>query len=267
MNFLHIWAIILRQFYLLRSNFVRIVSLFLWITVDILLWGFLTRYLSYIDKGGFDFVKLLLGAVLFWDFFNRIMYGVTMGFLEDVWARNFLNLFCSPITIKEYLLGLVSSSLIIGSFAFLIMVFIACLVFKLSFFSYGMIIFPFLVVLLIFGTSLGILSMAIMLRFGPSAEWLIWPIPAILSPFVGIFYPVSILPNWMQFISKILPASYIFESLRKVVLLDSVSYLDLFFGFSLALFYLIFFCIVLYLTYNHCLRTGSLTRYSAENIV
>lgn len=267
MNFLHIWAIVLRQFYLIRSNYMRIISIFLWITVDILLWGFLTRYLNYINKEGIDFIKLLLGAVLFWIFFNRIMYGVTMGFLEDVWARNFFNLFCSPITIKEYLWGLVLSSLIIGSFTFFITSLIASTMFKLSLFVYRVIFFYALFSLFVFGTALGILAISIMLRFGPSAEWVIWPLPAIISPFSGIFYPVSILPRWMKIVSKVLPPSYVFESLRGMILSGTVDYLNLFWGLVIAFIYLVFFCLIFYLTYNHCLKIGSIARYSAENIV
>jgi len=250
----------------MRSNYSRIISLFLWITVDIFLWGFLTHYLNKITKPEFDFVQLLLGAILFWDFFTRIMHGVAMGFLEDVWSRNFVNLFCSPILLWEYLAGLLLSSLIIGSIALCIMSYIACFVFNLKLLNYGFMIFYFLIVLFIFGISLGILSISVILRFGPSAEWVIWPLPAVISPFAGIFYPVEILPGWMQFISRVLPASYIFESLRTIVLSKPVSILNFPLSFLLALIYLGICWFIFYLTYNYCLKTGLFAKYSAENI-
>ena len=79
--------------------------MFAWVAVDIVLWGFITRYLNTIASPGFNFVPVLLGAVLMWDFFTRVMQGVTMAFFEDVWSRNFLNIFASPLSIPEYLAG------------------------------------------------------------------------------------------------------------------------------------------------------------------
>ena len=109
-------AIVLRQLYLLRGGATRVLSLFIWVAIDIILWGFMTRYLNTVTAAGFDFVPVLLGAVLLWDFFTRVMLGVTMAFFEDVWSRNFLNVFASPISITEYLAGLVCSSIITSAF-------------------------------------------------------------------------------------------------------------------------------------------------------
>ena len=105
-------AIVLRQLYLLRGGPTRVLSLVIWVAIDIILWGFMTKYLNTVTAAGFDFVPVLLGAVLMWDFFTRVMLGVTMAFFEDVWSRNFLNVFGSPISITEYLAGLVVSSII-----------------------------------------------------------------------------------------------------------------------------------------------------------
>src|ERR1051325_4229820 len=104
-------AVVLRQFYLLRGSPARILPLFAWTAIDIILWGFITTYLNRIASPGFDFVPVLLGAILFWDFFTRVMHGVATAFLEEVWSRNFLNIFASPLTIPEYLAGLVVTSI------------------------------------------------------------------------------------------------------------------------------------------------------------
>src|SRR5215218_7532001 len=110
-----VWAIVLRQLYLLRGGPTRVLSLVVWVAIDIILWGFMTRYLNSVTAAGFDFVPVLLGAVLMWDFFTRVMQGVTMAFFEDVWSRNFLNIFASPISIPEYLAGLVLASIVTSS--------------------------------------------------------------------------------------------------------------------------------------------------------
>ena len=103
-------AIVLRQLYLLRGSPARVLPLFAWVAVDVVLWGFITRYLDQVSAARFDFVPMLLGAVLLWDFLTRVMHGVTMAFFEDVWSRNFLNLFATPLTIVEYVTGLVVTS-------------------------------------------------------------------------------------------------------------------------------------------------------------
>jgi ABC-2 type transport system permease protein len=133
MNSSRVAAIMLRQFYLYRGSPVRVVPLFAWVTVDIVLWGFITRYLNAITSSGFNFVPALLGAVLLWDFFIRVMQGVTMAFFEDVWSRNFLNVFGSPLSISEYIAGLVLSAIATSSIGLLVMLVLATMIFGLSF--------------------------------------------------------------------------------------------------------------------------------------
>ena len=210
-------AILLRQYYLMRGSPARVLPVFVWAAIDIVLWGFITRYLNAITSSGPNFVPVLLGAVLFWDFFTRVMFGVTTTFLEDVWSRNFLNLFATPLTILEYLGGLVLSSIVTSAIGLTVMLILATAAFGLSFFGYGLMLIPYVLVLFLFGISLGVLANALVLRYGPAAEWFVWPIPAFLSPFAAVFYPVSILPHWMQHISHLLPPAYVFESMRTIL--------------------------------------------------
>src|SRR4051812_33779680 len=190
MNTRRIAAIGLRQFFLMRGSVTRTVPLFVWVAIDMVLWGFITKYLNTVASPGFNFVPVLLGAVLLWDFFTRVMQGVTMAFLEDVWSRNFLNLFASPLSIAEYLTGLVLSSIATSAVGLGVMLLIATAVFGLSFFALGSLLVPFVLTLFVFGIAMGIVGCGIVLRLGPSAEWFIWPIPGMLSPFAGVFYPI-----------------------------------------------------------------------------
>src|ERR1035437_1130042 len=216
MNFNRIFSIVLRQFYLMRGNLTRILTLFIWVIVDIVLWGFMTHYLNGVAGSVYNFVPAILGAVLLWDFLVRVMHGLSTAFMEDSWSRNFLNIFASPISVGEYVSGLVLSSIATSLIGLVIMIAMATFIFGLSLFAYGAMIFPFLFVLFLTGIALGIFATAIMLRFGPASEWLIWPLPAALSPFAGVFYPLSTLPHWMQLIAHILPPSYVFESIRAI---------------------------------------------------
>lgn len=259
-------AIALRQFYLIRGSFSRVFPLFAWVGIDIVLWGFITKYLNTVSASGFNFVPVLLGAVLLWDFFTRVMHGVTMAFFEDVWSRNFLNVFATPLSISEYVGGLVLSSIATSSVGLAVMLLVATLVFGLSFFSYGLLLVPFLLVLFLFGIALGIFGSAVVLRLGPASEWFVWPIPALIAPFAGVFYPLSTLPQWMQYVSCVLPPSYVFEGMRAIVLGRAVSGTALLWGACLALLYIVLAGFFFTRIYQHAVRTGLIARYSAETV-
>jgi ABC-2 type transport system permease protein len=265
MRFSPVAAIVLRQFYLIRGSASRVFPLFVWVGIDIVLWGFITRYLSALTGLGY-FVPALLGAVLLWDFETRVMQGVTMAFFEDVWSRNFLNVFATPLSIAEYLTGLVLSSICTSAIGLLVMVVVATAAFGLSFFLYGSLLVPFFLVLFLTGIALGIFGIAIVLRLGPAAEWFVWPIPAVLSPFVGVFYPLSTLPAWMRAVSRILPPSYVFEGMRAIVAGHAVPMTSLVIGFALAVFYILLACWFFTRIYRHAVRTGLIARYSAETV-
>ena len=266
MNLHRVCAITLRQFYLIRGSLSRVFPLFVWVAIDIVLWGFITRYLNTVTSGGVNFVPVLLGAVLLWDFQTRVMQGVTMAFFEDVWSRNFLNVFATPITVAEYVAGLVMSSVATSVVGLVVMLLVATLVFGLPLFAYGVMLFPFLLVLFLSGIALGITGAAVVLRLGPSAEWFVWPIPAVVSPFAGVFYPVATLPVWMQYVARGLPPSYVFEAMRVIVSGGGANWSALMWGASLAVLYILLSSWLFTRIYRKAVRTGLIARYSAESV-
>ena len=259
-------GIVLRQIYLLRGSPVRVVPMITWVAIDIVLWGFITRYLNTVSGAGVDFVPTLLGGVLLWDFCTRIMQGVTTAFLEDVWSRNFLNLFSSPLSISEYILGLVITSVATSSIGVVAMLLLATGIFHLQFFSMGLPLIGFLTVLFVFGISLGIFGSAVVLRFGPASEWLLWPLPALLSPFAAVFYPLAVLPQWMQGVAHALPPAYVFEGMRTLLAGHPFPGVLLLQGSLVAALELLLAAYFYGRVYGHAVRTGLLARYSAESV-
>jgi ABC-2 type transport system permease protein len=259
-------AIVLRQFYLLRGSPARILPMFAWVAIDVVLWGLFTRYLNTVASSGFNFIPAVLGALLLWDYLVRVMQGVTTAFFEDVWSRNFLNIFATPLSISEYVSGLVASSVATSAVALAVMLALATTVFGLSFFAYGSLLVPFLLVLFLFGVALGIFSCAVVLRLGPAAEWLIWPVPAMLSPLACVFYPLSALPRWLQYPARLLPPSYVFEAMRAIVSGRAVSGLSLMLSAGLALFYILLAGWFFTRIYRYVVRSGLIARYSAESM-
>lgn len=254
----------MRQFYLLRGSPSRLLPLFTWVAIDIVLWGFITRYLNTVSGSGVNFVPTLLGGVLLWDFCTRIMQGVSTAFLEDVWSRNFLNLFSSPLSISEYITGLVITSMLTSCVGLVTMLLLATAVFHLQFFALGLPLAAFLMVLFVFGITLGIFGSGIVLRFGPASEWLLWPLPALLSPFAAVFYPLTTLPQWMRAVAHMLPPSYVFEGMRSLLNGRPFPGALLLQGTAVAALELLLAAHFYGRIYRHAVRTGLLARYSAE---
>jgi ABC-2 type transport system permease protein len=266
MNLSRVAAVLLRIFYLYRGSPQRVFPLFIWVAVDILLWGFLTRYLNSVSGSGLNFVPALLGAVLLWDFLTRVMQGVTMAFFEDVWSRNFLNFFATPLRTSEYLTALILASIGTSLVSLVIMIVFAGLAFGLSFFSYGLALAPFLGILFLTGIAFGVAATALVLRLGPASEWLVWPIPMIVSPFAGVFYPISVLPEWMRIIAAVLPPAYVFEGMRDVVGGEAPPWGKLMIGGGLSILYLALACLAFAWVYRIAIRSGLIARYSAESV-
>lgn len=259
-------AILLRQWYLLRGSPVRVLPMFAWVAIDIVLWGFISRYLNAVSGAGINFTTVFLGAVLLWDLCGRVMQGLTTAFLEDVWSRNFLNLFASPLSISEYVAGLILASIATSLVGLTVMLGLAVPVFGLSLLQLGPQLLTFLVALYAFGVALGVLASALVLRFGPASEWLVWPIPALLSPFCAVFYPLSVLPAWMQGVARALPPSYVFEGMRAVLQGRPFAMSAALAAIALAALEIVLagYCFVR--VYRRAVRTGLLARYSAETV-
>lgn len=255
----------LRQFYLIRDNPTRTIQLFVWSFLEIVLWGFVSAYVA--EEAGVRFEFVFLGAIILWEFLVRVMYGLTMTFFEDVWSRNFLNTFASPLSIHEYLMGMVLSSVATTTASFSAMLLFAWTLFGFSIALLGLSAVPFLFILFLTGIALGIVGVAFVLRFGPSAEWFIWPLPAIISPFAGVFYPIATLPTWIQPVSLALPPTYVFEGMRSVMNGGDFDMIAFAKGVVLACCALALAYAYFAAVYRRAIKTGLIARYSAETVV
>jgi ABC-2 type transport system permease protein len=268
MSFTRIYAIYLRQWYLVKSNPIRLASTFLWIFISLAQWGFISRYIGTFGGATVSFVTVILGAIILWEFMSRIQQGISMTFMEDVWSQNFINFFASPLKVFEYLSGMVMTGIVQGIFGFGVMVALAGIFFGYDVFKAGLLLVPALLIPFLFGISMGFYAAALMFRFGPTAEWLVWPIPLILSILSGVFYPISILPGFLQIVARCIPASYVFEGMRAVLatgqLTSQIAY-GLLVGAVLDVAYLFLLYSFFISVYKRNLRTGGISRFGAEN--
>ena len=267
MSLKRVYAVFLRQYFLIKGTPTRLAGMFVWLLFSIVQWGFISKYLGTFGQATFGFVNVILGAVILWEFMGRIQSGIMMSFLEDIWSQNFFNYFASPLKISEYLAGLVLTSIVTGLLGIMIMISIAGAGFGYNFFKIGLMLLPFTMILFVFGMAMGIFVTAMIFRLGPAAEWLGWPIPFILSIFSGVFYPIATLPFVFRIIARIIPASYVFESIRLVLdtgVFSGQMALNLAIGLGLALGYLVLMYVFFIRVYRRNLKNGNIARFSAE---
>ncbi len=219
MNIGVIRALVLRYLFLYSRSSIRLVELVFWPMVDLIVWGYLTVFLQR-QAGGGDFpqfIVFLIGAMILWDVLFRAQQGVAISFLEDVWTRNVINVFIAPVRTSEY----TAATFVVGGLR--IFVTVAVLI-PLAYFLYGFNIFTlglplaaFVANLLLFGWALGILSTALIVRWGPAAESLAWAVPFLIQPFGAVFYPIDVLPGWLQKVAWFIPCSHVFEGMRTIL--------------------------------------------------
>jgi ABC-2 type transport system permease protein len=265
MSFSRTFAIFIRQWFLFITNPIRFASTFLWLLIDILQWGFISRYLDSFGQATLSLVTVLLGAIILWEFMSRLQQGIMMAFLEDSWSRNFINYFASPLQIKEYLGGLTFFSFATSFSGFTAMAIIAGLLFGYDILKIGIFLLPFMAILLIFGISIGFLITGMVFRFGPSAEWISWPIPLVLSILCGVYYPISVMPMALKFLARLIPATYVFEGARTILSagnFNTQAWMGLFVGLILAIAYLLAAYFYFISVYRHNLKTGGIARFS-----
>jgi ABC-2 type transport system permease protein len=211
-------AILRRHGYLILKSWTRIVSMMYYPTVTMVVWAFLTLYLAPTNDFLRDAPGFFIGAVLLWDVLFRGQLGVSLTFIEELYARNLGNLFVSPLTLPEYIAGQLAMSILRaligvgGACAF------AFLLFHFSIFSLGIPLTAFFANLLVFGWAIGLAISALILRLGLGAEELAWAAIFVIAPVSGVYYPVSVLPSWLQTIASAIPSAHVFEGMRAVLL-------------------------------------------------
>jgi ABC-2 type transport system permease protein len=260
LKFHRIWALAMRHILLYRHSPQRVMEILYWPVLDLLLWGFITLYLAKFQEGLPRFVTFFLGALILWDILFRAQQGVCITFLEEIWSRNLLNLFVSPLRPIEYLASTMLISLLKVSLASLATVILAYLFYGFNLFVIGISLVPFILNLIVMGWSIGIFTTAIVLRYGQQAEVLAWGLVFLVQPFSAVFYPVSVLPHFLQVAAKYIPAAHVFEGMRAVVAGEGFPVRDLLWALGLNLFYFLLVLRFFYWIFGTVKRKGLLVR-------
>lgn len=260
MKWHRIKGLLIRHLYIYPRSIPRLMNMFFWPILDLLVWGFLSVYLGKLNLANVNIASVLLGAVIFWEFLSRSQGAVSIAFLEDVWERNILNVFVTPVRISEFL----ASTMLLGFSRIVLsggaMTILAYLLYHFNIFQFGIYTIPFLINLLFFGWILGIFTTAIILRFGSSAQVLAFGLIFLIQPFSAVFYPVSALPTFLQPFSYMFPSTYVFEGMRTVISKGSLPLTDLAYSFILNLIYLVIVVTLFYKVFAKVKVQGKLLK-------
>ena len=258
MNLNKIFALSLRHIYLIKGSFPRILDLIYWPTIQILLWGFISKFFTLSSSYYENTVGIILSAAILYDFLFRSSISYNMMFLEEIWSRNFTNLFIAPIKLSEIIAALTATAIFRTLIGMVPAAILAIPFFGVSIFKIGTPLIFLLISLYIFGVTLGLLVTSGLIRFGPSFENIAWASLFFLAPLGCIYYPIEILPQWLQIIAKLLPLVHIFEEMRNILIYDSVNYVQIVKAIIISFIYFVIGVIIFYLSYSGAKNRGTL---------
>jgi ABC-2 type transport system permease protein len=213
-----IGALALRHYYVLRRSPFKIFELFYWPFLNMVVWGFITVYLRMSSNGFSQALGIFLGAVILWEILTRSHLGVMLSFLEELYSRNLGHLFVSPLRPYELIASCTLVSVLRAMLGILPSALMMIPLFGYSIFAMGLPFAAFYFLLSMFGFAFGTMIIAILIRWGLSAESFAWAAMFLFTPIAGVYYPVAALPTWLQPVAWSLPTAYIFEGMRTLVL-------------------------------------------------
>ena len=258
MRFHRMYALSLRHLYLIKGSFPRILDLIYWPTIQIILWGFISQFFTLYSDYYNNTIGVILSCAILYDFLFRSSISFNMLFLEEIWSRNFTNLFVAPLKISEIITALTSTALLRTLIGIIPAIILMSPLFGVSLLSMGPPLFLLFLSLYLFGTTLGLLVTAGLLRFGPAFENTAWSSLFLLAPLGCVYYPLLILPEWLQILAKGLPLVYIFEEARSILVNNVVNYSNIMTALALNLFYFVGAIIVFYLAFYGARKKGTL---------
>ncbi len=258
MNFNKMYGLFLRHYYLITRSFPRILDLVYWPTIQITLWGFISNFFADHSSYYNNAVGVILTCAILYDFLFRTSIGFNMLFLEEIYSRNFTNLFIAPMRIREIIFSLIVTALIRALIGLVPAILITSPLFGISLLDLGVYLFLLFLSLYTFGITLGILVSAGLLRFGPSFENIAWSTMFLLAPFGCIYYPVDILPEFLQNVAYSLPLVYVFEEVRNILVNQSIDVQNLIMAFMLNVVYLVIAISLFYYSFAQARKRGTL---------
>jgi len=261
MKWHRIYAIILHHLYFWKLSLPRWLDILYWPIVSLAVWGFVTNFIQgKMQDPGVAVAGFFLGGIILWMLFQRAQQDVAISYLQDIWSRSIVNLYVSPLSNAEFvvasiLVGIIKIGITLG-----IMSGIALVLYAFNIFSVGFALLPFIGLLLMFGWSVGLFVTGIVFRYGTDAQVLAFGITFVLQPLAAVFYPIEILPAWIQPIAHLVPITHVFEGMRTVLATGAIPYDSMLLSLGLNVVFFILSAWFFMRMFNHVKRMGMLAK-------
>jgi len=238
MSINRIKGILLQELYITKRSLEVIMDLFFFSFVFVIAFGFVTTFLT--NSVNAAAAKFLLLGILLWEIIRITQYSMSVGALWNVWSHNLSNMFVAPISLKEYMLAHVVSGGIKALIVFGGLSIVAANLFGLNVLDLGLnnLALHF-INLTIFSWSIGIILLGVIFRFGTRIQALAWGFVYIFQPLTAAFFPVKVLPPFLQTFAYTLPPTYVFEAARQNLVNPAIDWNLFSTAFILNIFYLI----------------------------
>jgi ABC-2 type transport system permease protein len=232
-------AIVIRHLHEVRRNTNHIINMVYFPVMNLLVWGFFTIYLAHSDHQP-GLVRSLLGAVILWGLFTAFQRDIAQGFLDELWSRNMVNLLASPLSVSEYVAGLILVNLIKVAVVISAESLVAWLFYHFNIFPLLIAFVPFILNLMLFALAVGVVITGLIFRYTIKVQSLAWSFASLLLPLSCVFYPLQSLPGFLHPVAWILPTTHSFEGMRQVIVGQGFSAAHFHWGLALNLAYLLF---------------------------
>ncbi|MCJ7826167.1 ABC transporter permease [Patescibacteria group bacterium] len=258
-----IFAIVYRHMVIWPKDLGAMVDSFWWPSFDMLLWGLMTVYIQRQQQIAMPFItSFIIGGIVFWMFVYRSQQEMGVLFLREFWDRNLLAVLSTPISITEYFIATMCVGILKLIISGVYMAFLGWILFQFNIFLFGWYLIPFILTLTVVGLWAGFLVMGLVIQYGYRVQSLAWSMIMIIMPFSAVFYPVSILPGWMQSIARFIPSSYVFESMRQVIVKGTLDVQSLLIANVLNLVYTILSCLFFAWGFRRAREKGIIVKFS-----
>jgi ABC-2 type transport system permease protein len=255
-------AILRQEIYVTRASWEVLFDIFIFTLANIVLFGFIANYLARGSSGSSKLqIESLVIAVVFWEVLRINQYSTSVSSMWNVWSHNLSNMFIAPIKVTEYLAAHIIMATVKSMFILITSTLLVRYVFHISLLSLGLgpLLFAYLN-MVIFATAIGLILIGLVFQFGTKVQALTWGTIFMLQPFCAVYFPVSVLPVFLQPIAYFLPATYFFEWLRDLHDKTNFNSYLLIFGFIFNIVYLAAGCYIFSRQLASAKRSGQLAR-------
>ncbi len=257
MNTQRIYAMLLRHMYQFRRSYDRIFDSFYWIALDLMIWGITGLFLAKLSPNNEQFVIMIISGVILWNVTYRTQIDINVSLLEELWNKNLINIFVSPLMFKEWIASLVILGMIKASATFLFGTLLAYFIYDINMLTlYSYHVLTYIILLMMSGWWIGFFVSSLLLRYGTRIQTLGWSFVWLLGPFAAIYYPLETLPWWAQQIAKVIPMTYVFEESRNQLFNGTINYVNIGIALLLNIFFILLGVYIIHRSFRKILQKG-----------